>query len=163
MVANSVDEITIFPKENDDNAPYEIQDSGGTALTDADSVEDEFQVTLSVGDNTIKVEVTAEDGSTQTYTVTVTRAAGTPTAGVTVSKSALTVTEQDATGDSYTVVLNSRADGECHGDGRRVHGLRRDAEPGQPDVGADRIWNTAADCDGDGRATIRTRWTKRSR
>ena len=76
MVANSVDEITIFPKENDDNAPYEIQDSGGTALTDADSVEDEFQVTLSVGDNTIKVEVTAEDGSTQTYTVTVTRAAG---------------------------------------------------------------------------------------
>ena len=29
-------------------------------------------------------------------------------AGVTVSKSALTVTEQDATGDSYTVVLNSR-------------------------------------------------------
>ena len=108
MVANSVDEITIFPKENDDNAPYEIQDSGGTALTDADSVEDEFQVTLSVGDNTIKVEVTAEDSSTQTYTVTVTRAAGTPTAGVTVSKSALTVTEQDATGDSYTVVLNSR-------------------------------------------------------
>ena len=108
MVANSVDEITIFPKENDDNAPYEIQDSGGTALTDADSVEDEFQVTLSVGDNTIKVEVTAEDGSTQTYTVTVTRAAGTPTAGVTVSKSALTVTEQDATGDSYTVVLDSR-------------------------------------------------------
>ena len=108
MVGNSVDEITIFPKENDDNAPYEIQDSGGTALTDADSVEDQFQVTLSVGDNTIKVEVTAEDGSTQTYTVTVTRAAGTPTAGVTVSKSALTVTEQDATGDSYTVVLDSR-------------------------------------------------------
>ena len=108
MVANSVDEITIFPKENDDNAPYEIQDSGGTALTDADSVEDDFQVTLSVGDNTIKVEVTAEDGSTQTYTVTVTRAAGTPTAGVTVSKSALTVTEQDATGDTYTVVLDSR-------------------------------------------------------
>ena len=30
------------------------------------------------------------------------------TAGVTVSKSALTVTEQDATGDTYTVVLNSR-------------------------------------------------------
>ena len=108
MVGNSVDEITIFAKENDDNAAYEIQDSGGTALTDADSVEDEFQVTLSVGDNTIKVEVTAEDSSTQTYTVTVTRAAGTPTAGVTVSKSALTVTEQDATGDSYTVVLNSR-------------------------------------------------------
>ena len=30
------------------------------------------------------------------------------TAGVTVSKSVLTVTEEDATGDTYTVVLNSR-------------------------------------------------------
>ena len=131
MVGNSVDEITIFPKENDDNAPYEIQDSGGTALTDADSVEDEFQVTLSVGDNTIKVEVTAEDSSTQTYTVTVTRAAGTPTAGVTVSKSALTVTEQDATGDSYTVVLDSRptASVTVTVGGQTWHGRHGGSEP----------------------------------
>ena len=39
-------------------------------------MEDDFQVALSVGDTVIKVKVTAEDGtSTQTYTVTVTRAA----------------------------------------------------------------------------------------
>ena len=74
MVANSVDEITIAPTVNDSTAAYEIQDSGGTALTDADSNETGFQVALSEGENTIKVEVTAEDNSTETYQVTVTRA-----------------------------------------------------------------------------------------
>ena len=62
-VANAVDEITIVPTVNDDNAAYEIQNSGGTALTDADSNADDFQVDLDVGANTIKVEVTAEDGN----------------------------------------------------------------------------------------------------
>ena len=73
-VANTVDEITIAPTVNDSNAEYEIQDSGGTALTDADSNTTGFQVALSEGANTIKVEVTAEDDSTpETYTVVVTR------------------------------------------------------------------------------------------
>ena len=74
-VANAVDEITIVPTANDDNATYEIQNSDGTALTDADSNADDFQVDLDVGANTIKVEVTAEDNTTETYQVTVTRAA----------------------------------------------------------------------------------------
>ena len=78
-VANAVDEITIVPTANDDNATYEIQNSSGTALTDADSNADDFQVDLAVGATTIKVEVTAEDGSTtDTYQVTVTRATATP-------------------------------------------------------------------------------------
>ena len=73
-VANTVDEITIAPTVNDSNAEYEIQDSGGTALTDADLNTTGFQVALSEGANTIKVEVTAEDDSTpETYTVVVTR------------------------------------------------------------------------------------------
>ena len=79
LVDNSVNEITIIPENNDDNATYEIQDGSGTALVDADSVEDDFQVTLSVGENTIKVEVTAEDTTTQTYTVVVTRRMSTTT------------------------------------------------------------------------------------
>ena len=79
LVDNSVDEITIFPENNDANATYEIQDGSGTALVDADSGEDDFQVTLSVGENTIKVEVTAEDTTTQTYTVVVTRRMSTTT------------------------------------------------------------------------------------
>ena len=78
MVGNPVDEITIDPTVNDTNAAYEIQNSGGTALTDADLNTTGFQVDLSLGANTIKVEVTAEDNTTQTYTVTVTRAAAAP-------------------------------------------------------------------------------------
>ena len=44
-------------------------------------------------------------GSVCTVTVTIT---DDDTAGVTISKSSLTVTEQDATGDSYTVVLDTQ-------------------------------------------------------
>ena len=76
LVANAVDEITIVPEVNDSNATYEIQDSGGTALADADDMEDGFQVDLDVGANTIEVEVTAQDTTTmETYTVVATRAA----------------------------------------------------------------------------------------
>ena len=76
LVANAVDEITIVPEVNESNATYEIQDSGGTALADADDMEDDFQVSLGVGANTIEVEVTAEDTTTmETYTVVATRAA----------------------------------------------------------------------------------------
>ena len=72
-VANDVDEITVLPTVNESNATYEIQDGDGTALVDADSATG-FQVALSEGENTVKVEVTAEDGNTtETYTVVVTR------------------------------------------------------------------------------------------
>ena len=73
-VTNSINEITITPTVNESNATYEIQNSSGTALTDADTNTTGFQVDLSVGATTIKVEVTAEDGTTETYTVVVTRA-----------------------------------------------------------------------------------------
>ena len=76
LVANAVDEITIVPEVNESNATYEIQDSGGTALADADLNETGFQVDLVVGDNAIVVTVTAEDTTTmETYTVVATRAA----------------------------------------------------------------------------------------
>ena len=66
-VANAVDKITMVLDVNDSNATYEFQDSGGTALADADDMEDDFQVDLDVGANTIKVKVTAEDGNTNRY------------------------------------------------------------------------------------------------
>ena len=73
-VANSVDEVTVTPTTNHASATVEILDTDDNELDDADDVEDDFQVALSVGDTVIKVKVTAEDGtSTQTYTVTVTR------------------------------------------------------------------------------------------
>ena len=75
-VANSVDEVTVTPTTNHASATVEILDTDDNELDDADDMEDDLQVALSVGDTVIKVKVTAEDGtSTQTYTVTVTRAA----------------------------------------------------------------------------------------
>ena len=75
-VANSVDEVTVTPTTNHASATVEILDTDDNELNDSDDMEDDFQVALSVGDTVIKVKVTAEDGtSSQTYTVTVTRAA----------------------------------------------------------------------------------------
>ena len=100
QVINSVDEITITPSVNDSTTPatYEIQNSAGTALTDADTNTTGFQVALSVGANIIKVEVTAEDNSTETYTVTVTRAAAaTPTVSISADKTTAVYRENSIT------------------------------------------------------------------
>ena len=71
-----VDQITIKgTATNADGATVAYLDGDDQLLTDADVVEEGFQVDLEVGENTIKVRVTAEDGSTtRTYTVVVTRA-----------------------------------------------------------------------------------------
>ena len=71
------------------------------------TVDSDGTVVLNVGsNNVITVEVTAEDGTTmQTYTVTVMR---TTAPGVSVLPKALTVREEDTTGASYTVVLDSQ-------------------------------------------------------
>ena len=68
QVANSVSQTTVTPTVNHSGANYVFKLGG---VTDTDGV-----ISLSVGSNVITVEVTAEDDSTtQTYTVTVTRAA----------------------------------------------------------------------------------------
>ena len=67
QVANSVSETTVTPTVNQSGASYVIKIGG---VTDSDGT-----VSLAVGSNVITLEVTAEDDSTtQTYTVTVTRA-----------------------------------------------------------------------------------------
>ena len=80
-VANSVDEVTVTPTTTDTSATTEYLDGDDATLDDADTAKDDFQVALAVGDTVFKVQVTAEDGTTtETYTVTVTRAAAdTPT------------------------------------------------------------------------------------
>ena len=102
-VANSVSQTTVTPTVNHSGADYVIKLDG---VEDADGV-----VSLSVGGNVITVEVTAEDDSTtQTYTVTVTRAAP-PSTDATLS--ALTMSgidfgTFDSTTTSYTAqVANS--------------------------------------------------------
>ena len=78
MVANAVAEVTVTPTLNDSGATIEYLDGDDATLTDAGTA-DGHQVALAVGDNVIKVKVTAEDGNTtETYTVTVTRAAAIP-------------------------------------------------------------------------------------
>ena len=65
-VGNEVAETTVTATANDGGATYVVKLGGAE---DADGT-----VTLAVGDNTVSVVVTAEDGqTTRTYTVTVTR------------------------------------------------------------------------------------------
>ena len=79
-VSYSVSQTTVTPTLNDSDASYVIK-LGGTEDPDG-------TVSLAVGSNTITVEVTAEDGTTEkTYTVTVTRAA--PSTGATLEWLAL--------------------------------------------------------------------------
>ena len=74
-VENSVSTITVTATADDaDDATVEFLDADDMPLADADSVTDGQQVNLVVGDKTIKVKVTADDGVvTRTYTMTVTR------------------------------------------------------------------------------------------
>ena len=74
-VANTVSRITVTPTTSNGNASIDHLDGDGNALMDVDMVTAGHQVDLEVGENTIKVQVTAEDTTTtETYTVVVTRA-----------------------------------------------------------------------------------------
>jgi uncharacterized repeat protein (TIGR02543 family) len=63
-VANSVTSVTVTPTANQGDATVKVNDT---------SVTTGAAITLSVGSNTVEVEVTAEDASTTTYTVVITR------------------------------------------------------------------------------------------
>ncbi len=73
--------ITVTATASDaDNATVEFLDASDAALDDADGNTDGHQVDLAVGDNTIKVKVTAaDDATTRTYTLVVKRARSTST------------------------------------------------------------------------------------
>jgi DUF971 family protein len=74
LVPNSVSSLIVTPTVNDANATATV--NGASAAT---------PVTLTVGSNTVTVQVTAQDGSTQSYTVTVTRAAVSASSDATLS------------------------------------------------------------------------------
>ena len=107
-VVNAVDEVTVTPTKNDSDASIEYLDGSDMTLDDA-GTDAGHQVAVAVGDNVVKVKVTAEDGNaTQTYMVTVTRAAAASTCtlntgdlwcgAVTVSRFALGVLQVDGFG-----------------------------------------------------------------
>jgi hypothetical protein len=67
-VSNATSSITVTPTVNQANATVQVANIATTSGTGR-------SVSLSVGSNSIYVVVTAQDGSTRTYTITVTRAA----------------------------------------------------------------------------------------
>ena len=75
-VENAVAEITLTPTTSQTGATVAYLDGGDSPIADADSTEDGHQVALSEGENTIKVKVTAGNGTTErTYTLVVRRLA----------------------------------------------------------------------------------------
>ena len=81
--------------------------SATTPLADADPNQEDQQVVLNIGANTLNIKVTAEDGlTTNTYEIVVTRAAPT----VTVSSTALQILE--GMNGMYSVVLTSQPAGD---------------------------------------------------
>ena len=73
-VGYTVTRLTVVPTTTDANATVAYLDGSDMALADANTVTDEQDVDLVVGETVVKVQITAQDTSTMlTYTVTITR------------------------------------------------------------------------------------------
>ena len=107
-VANAVDEVTLTATLNHDNAEVSGVTLGGTAIADTDFSDGITVPSLVVGDNEIIVTVTAEDPTaTQTYTVTVTRAAANSDPTFSSSTADREVAENTAAGQDVGAVLTA--------------------------------------------------------
>ena len=73
-VANGVSSVTVTPTREHSSAAIQVRVNAGSygSVTSGTA---SGSLSLDIGPNTIDVEVTAEDGTTKTYTVTVTRVA----------------------------------------------------------------------------------------
>ena len=101
-VVNSVTSLKVTPTANDANATVTVQD------VSVSSGSESGWINLAVGDNAINVVVTAEDVSTKTYTITVTRLPDT-------TAPALTAGDVSRTGDTAgTVKFTSDAAGSYY-------------------------------------------------
>ena len=78
-VGNAVTTVTLTATPNHTGASVSAVTLGGTAIADRDFTDGITVPSLAEGDNVIVVTVTAEDGTKETYTVTVTRAGTTAT------------------------------------------------------------------------------------
>ena len=73
-VGYPVTRITITGAANRTGASLAFLDADNNTIVDADTTSDDLQTGLTVGENVIKIQVTAPDGiAVQTYTITVTR------------------------------------------------------------------------------------------
>jgi LEA14-like dessication related protein len=71
-VLNAITSITVTPTVSNTNASVQVN---GISVSSGNV---SGSIPLNIGNNTINVIVTAQDGTTKTYTVTITRAEGTP-------------------------------------------------------------------------------------
>ena len=99
-VSNGISSITVTPTVNQPNATVKVN---GTAVASGSA---SGAISLSVGSNTITTIVTAQDGSTKTYTIAVCQAPATPiiTAGGATtfcSGGSVTLTSASATGNQW--------------------------------------------------------------
>ena len=92
-VANAVTTVTLTAMTTDDGASVSAVTLSGNAIADSDFTDGITVPSLLVGDNDIVVTVTAEDGASQTYTVTVTREAAAPPGSDDATLSGLTVND----------------------------------------------------------------------
>ena len=90
-VTNSIGSITITPSVAEAHASVKVNGAPVTSATPSGAI------SLSVGDTGISVEVTAQDGTVKTYTITVTRAGG---ADVAITQSYALVKEPTKTGQA---------------------------------------------------------------
>ena len=79
-VGKAVTTVTLTAMKTDDGASVSAVTLNGNAIADSDFTNGITVPSLLVGDNDIVVTVTAENGASQTYTVTVTRTNSAPTA-----------------------------------------------------------------------------------
>ena len=99
-VGNDITHVKLTPTVTDAGARVKIGKSGETPAA-VGSGSPSAAIALSEGANTINVEVTAEDpSSTETYTVTVTRASSAPSADATLS--GLTATQATSSSGPFT-------------------------------------------------------------
>ena len=99
-VTNSVTHVKLTPTVNNSNATVKV--GKGSSLTTVTSGQPSGAIALSVGANALKVEVTAQDGTTtQIYTVTVTRAQAQQTQFTDATLSGLTATSSTSSGGSF--------------------------------------------------------------
>lgn len=108
-VSNATSSLSVTPTRNQANATIEVRVNGGTYTT-VTSGSASGNLDLVVGDNTIDLKVTAQDGTTtKTYTTTITRAAA-PTSttwnGTTWSNGTPTASLDAVIDGAYTTTAN---------------------------------------------------------
>ncbi len=99
-VANTITHVKLTPTRAQANATIKVGKSGSLTAVNSGSASD--AISLSTGANAILVEVTAQDSTKKTYTVTITRAAATQSNNANLS--ALTATSSTSSTGSFSAL-----------------------------------------------------------